>query len=84
MPIPHPKHVYSLNWAGNTVWTSCLCGLQAIPQIVAHEVGHIFSLRHDGQAPSSPYLFGLPAWGVLPSNRRWNAIMGGVGKFTTL
>lgn len=42
------------------------------------QVGHIFSLRHDGTS-TQPYLFGLPAPGVLPSNRRWNAIMGGVG-----
>lgn len=43
-------------------------------------MGHVFSLRHDGSTnPVSPYLFGLPAYGVLPSDRRWNAIMGGVG-----
>jgi hypothetical protein len=48
-------------------------------------VGHIFSLRHDGTtSPPRPYLFGLPAPGVLPNDRRWNAIMGGVGKSVRL
>lgn len=80
--ITPPPPAISLTWASNTVWASCNCGLAAIPQIVSHEVGHIFSLRHDGHRPSNlnPYLFGLPAPGVVPTNRRWNAIMGGVGK----
>ncbi len=67
----HPLH---------TTYSRPRLQIQFLDNDTAHEVGHTVSLRHDGRTPNEPYLFGLPAWGVLPANRRWNAIMGGVGK----
>jgi hypothetical protein len=69
-------YLNSLNWPRNVVWVACGCPLNALAQIISHEVGHIFNLRHDGTS-SQPYLFGLPR--TLSSGRRWNAIMGGAG-----
>lgn len=69
-------YLNSLGWANNWVWASCQCGLSALAQVMSHEVGHIFNLKHDG-TPDGPYLYGLPNDGSLTAGRRWNAIMGG-------
>ena len=74
-------YLNSLSWANNHVWAACGCGLSTIPQIIAHEVAHIFGVRHDGTATSG-YTFGFPSY--LSSGRRWNAIMGGAGTMSVV
>ena len=64
----------TVTWTDNTAWASCSCGEANIGQIISHEVGHVFSLGHDGTT-SNRYLFGLPP--NFPRSRQWNAIMGG-------